>query len=124
MVLDQRAVKLTQTLVTGANSMNKLLILPLLLVTIYIIGCSNHKDVSPTEFIEVAKKLGVQESVHNVSFLGVKDGKAYLQIWNGIRMREADQYHTIAVQLNELPKGIQSKIEKGTKPWVPVKSRN
>lgn len=87
-------------------------------------GCSDHKKVSPEEFLEVCKKLNVQESAHNVSFLGVKDGEAYLEIWNGIVMREADQYHTISVKVSELPLGIQNKIEKGIKPWSAVKPHN
>jgi len=74
--------------------------------------------------MEVSKKLDVQESAHNVSYLGVKDGEAFLEIWHGIAMRKGDQYHTISVKVNLLPKSTQVKIKQGSKPWVASKSLN
>ena len=80
--------------------MNKYLILLVLLISFFMGSCSNHKMVAPEEFLEVSQKLDVQESAHNVSFLGIKDGQAYLEIWNGIVMMEADQYFCFVHGLN------------------------
>ena len=93
----------------------KKIILPLIVAaSILVVACSSHSKVDTEKFVERSKKLGVNESMHHVKFLGVKHGSAYLEIWNGLAMRKGDQYHIISTKYEDLPKDIQLKIKNET----------
>ena len=91
---------------------------------IFLVGCNNHTDVAPEEFLVASNKIGAIESMRHTIFLGVKGGDAYIQIWNGLAMREADQYRTISVSFNKLPVDVQHKISNSIMPWVVSKTEN
>ncbi|AZZ99126.1 hypothetical protein [Pseudoalteromonas sp. R3] len=87
-------------------------------------SCNNHKNVTSAEFLNASTKFGKSETVKHASFLGVRNEKAYIQIWQKLAMREAEQYRTISVPLSELPLEVQSKIKEGIEPWVVAKLEN
>ncbi len=83
-------------------------------------GCDRNEELTPDQFLEMSKKLGDIESAHNVSFLGVQEGYAVLEIWNGLAMRKGDQYRFVSVKLEKLPTEVQNQIRNAQKPWIAV----
>lgn len=44
-------------------------------------GCSKDRHLSPAEFIEKARTAEEAGDVHEVHFVGVREGRAYLREW-------------------------------------------
>ena len=89
-----------------------------LFTMIFLTGCNRNSGVTPEEFLIASNKVGAIETMRHTIFLGVKDGDAYIQIWNGLAMRKADQYRTITVSFKKLPVDVQHKISNSIMPWV------
>lgn len=50
-----------------------------LLLALLLCGCSGPQRVTPAEFKKQYAEVGMPQSMHSVTYLGCRDGRAYIQ---------------------------------------------
>jgi hypothetical protein len=75
-------------------------------------GCSGPKHVSAAEFKKQYASVGMAQSMHSVTYLGQRDGRAYInrRSMNTISGKWSD--HVVYVELTELDAAFRDSLPK------------
>ena len=81
-----------------------------LLTILFFCGCSNESHVSEKVFIENYENINVQHTMKSVSYIGIKNNKAYLKVstMSMINRRWSDEI--IYINLSELNSDMIKKL--------------
>ncbi|NWJ42607.1 MAG: hypothetical protein HXX12_16720 [Geothrix sp.] len=81
-----------------------------LIPALILIACADAKHVSSDEFMAQYKWVGQPQSVKAISYLGQKDGKAFLKIssMSAVTQKWSDQ--VIFTELSELPQAFRNTL--------------
>ena len=87
------------------------LLIPLLLALL-LCGCSGPERVTPSEFKKQYAEVGMPQSMHSVTYLGRRDGRAYIKRSSMSTVSRKWSDHVIYVELTELDATFRDSLPK------------
>lgn len=83
-----------------------------LLLALLLCGCSGPKRVTPAEFKKQYAEVGMPQSMHSVTYLGHRDGRAYIKRSSMSTVSRKWSDHVIYVELTELDATFRDSLPK------------
>ena len=83
-----------------------------LLFALLLCGCSGPECVTPSEFKKQYAEVGMPQSMHSVTYLGRRDGRAYLKRSSMSTVSGKWSDHVIYVELAELDATFRDSLPK------------
>lgn len=84
---------------------------PLLLALLFC-GCSGAECVTPSEFKKQYAEVGMPQSMHSVTYLGRRDGRAYIKRSSMSKVSSKWSDQVICVELTELDATFRDSLPK------------
>jgi hypothetical protein len=86
-------------------------IAPLILAAL-LCGCTGPEHVSPAEFKKQYGLVGEPQTMHSISYLGQRDGKAFIRVSSMSTVSKKWSDHIIYVELTELDLAFRHSLPK------------
>ena len=83
-----------------------------LLLALVLCGCSGPQRVTPAEFKKQYAEVGMPQSMHSVTYLGCRDGRAHIQCSSMSTVSRKWSDHVIYVELTELDATFRDSLPK------------
>ena len=83
-----------------------------LLLALLLCGCSGPERVTPAEFKKQYAEVGMPQSMHSVTYLGRRDGRAYIKRSSMSTVSRKWSDHVIYVELTELDATFRDSLPK------------
>ncbi|QOV87446.1 hypothetical protein [Humisphaera borealis] len=87
------------------------LLIPLLLALL-LSGSSDPEHVTPSEFKKQYAEVGMPQSMHSVTYLGRREGRAYIKRSSMSAVSRKWSDHVIYVELTELDANFRDSLPK------------
>jgi hypothetical protein len=84
----------------------------ILVLCLFLVSCNGPEHVSPSEFSNRYSEVGLAQTVRNVTYLGQRDGRAYLQVSSMSLANQQWSEHVIYVELSELESLLRNSLPK------------
>jgi hypothetical protein len=83
-----------------------------LLFALLLCGCSGQERVTPSEFKKQYAETGMPQSMHSVTYLGCRDGRAYIKRSSMCKVSRKWSDRVIYVELTELDSTFRDSLPK------------
>jgi hypothetical protein len=87
-------------------------LLMVLLLVLLLCGCTGPEHVSPTEFKKQYAWVGQPQTMHDVAYLGRRDGRAFIRLRSMSTINKKWSDHVIYVELAELEPAFRDSLPK------------
>ncbi len=84
----------------------------LLLLVVLLCGCTGPERVSPTEFKKQYGWVGQPQTMHDVAYLGQRDGRAFIRVSSMSTVSQKWSDHIIYIELSELDAASRDALPK------------
>ncbi len=81
-----------------------------LFLALLLCGCSGPERVSPAEFKKQYTSAGLAQTMHDIAYLGRRDGRAYIRVSSMSTVSKTWSDHIIYVELSELDSAFRDSL--------------
>jgi hypothetical protein len=107
----QRLRRAVPELRRSATTTRMKFIAPLILAAL-LCGCTGPEHVSPAEFRKQYGLVGEPQTMHSLSYVGQRDGKAFIRVSSMSTVSKKWSDHIIYVELTELDPAFRDALPK------------
>jgi hypothetical protein len=83
-----------------------------LLLALFLCGCTGPEHVSPAEFQKQYALAGQAQTLHSITYLGRRNGRAFIRVGSMSTLSQKWSDHVIYVELAELEPAFRDSLPK------------